>query len=63
MKKIFVVVAAALMTTVFVGCGDKTAGVSDKIDSTAVDSVVDSIVVDSVAEADSVIVDSAVVAE
>ena len=49
MKKIFVILTAALMTTVFVSCGNKTAGVSELADSTAVDSiaVVDSIVVDS----------------
>ena len=59
MKKIFVILTAALMTTVFVSCGNKTAGVSEVADSTAVDSIAD---VDSTVT-DSIVVDSTVCAE
>ena len=59
MKKIFVFVAACMMTA-FVSCGNKTAN-NEVTDSTAVDSIevvdsLDSVVVDSVA-ADTVCVD------
>jgi PBP1b-binding outer membrane lipoprotein LpoB len=60
MKKIFVILTAALMTTVFVSCGNKTAGVSEVADSTAVDSIA---VVDSTVVADSIVADSTVCAE
>jgi hypothetical protein len=56
MKKIFIFVAAMVMTA-FVSCGQKT-GSNENADSTAVDTtVVDSLAIDSV-EADSVPADS-----
>jgi hypothetical protein len=58
MKKIFIFVAACMMTAL-VGCGQKTAS-SENADSTAVDStVVDSTAVDS-AVVDSAVVDSTI---
>lgn len=61
MKKIFVLIAACLMTTAFVGCGNKAAGDTTAQDSTVVDSIesVDTIeFVDTAAVADSIVADS-----
>ena len=52
--------AAFVAMTAFVGCGNKTAGISDAADSAAIDSVE---VVDSIAVVDSLAADSTITAE
>ena len=60
MKKTMIFAAAFVAMTAFVGCGNKTAGISDAADSTKTDSIA---VVDSVGVVDSVAADSTVTAE
>ena len=60
MKKTMIFAAAFVAMTAFVGCGNKTAGISDAADSAAIDSVE---VVDSIAVVDSVAADSTITAE
>lgn len=61
MKKSMIFAAAFVAMTAFVGCGNKTAGISEAADSTVIDSIE---VVDTLeAVVDSVAADSTVTAE
>ena len=60
MKKTMIFAAAFVAMTAFVGCGNKTAGISETADSAVIDSIE---TVDSIEVVDSVAADSTVTAE